>query len=214
VQVPDASIPSGWVWPPINGRVLLQEATAQGVPKPEQRSPREWVATSASGWRFHSPAGGAFGDLESARQALIQWAQVHASLSEWTSAHRCVALAETSDGFRLWQVVRAEPTVWTRVSDGLRGGDRSQLGALVQNVARLCARTADHWSRAPWELPCTLETVSASDGSFVSFMPETRNVRPTQSVDRRSRLWHQLETMLIDRLGVDGSAVAQWMRVS
>lgn len=210
--LPDATIPSGWVWPPINGRILLQEATAQGAPVAQELSPREWVADSPSGWRFHSPPGGAFGDHESARSALIQWAQVHASLATWTSPHRCVALSQTEHGFRLWQVVRLEPTVWKRLADALRTRDASRISRLVAEAAELCARASDHWARAPWELPCTLETVSALDGTFVSLVPEARSVRPAEPVDRRARLWHQLETLLRGELGVEGHAFASMLR--
>lgn len=211
-RLPDATIPSGWVWPPINGRILLQEATARGSPVAQELSPREWVADSPSGWRFHSPPGGAFGDHESARAALIHWAQVHASLATWMSPHRCVALSETEHGYRLWQVVRLETTVWKRLADALRSRDTSRISRLVTEAAELCARASDHWSRAPWELPCTLETVSALDGSFVSLVPEARSVRPPEPVDRRARLWHQLETLLRGELGVEGHAFANVLR--
>ncbi|MFT3710895.1 MAG: hypothetical protein QM817_24990 [Archangium sp.] len=85
---------------------------------------------------------------------------------------------------------------------------------MIRDAAQLCARAAEHWARAPWELPCTLETVSSADGSFVSFVPETRHVRPVQTTDRRSRLWHQLESLLLDRLGEEGGTFARLMRAS
>lgn len=205
-QAPDAEIPSGWVWPPINGRVLLQEATARGVPLARELSPDEWVADSESGWRFHSPPGCAFADLDDARAALILWAQVHASLADWMSPGRCVALVEREGRFRLWQVVRSEPTVWKWLASKLKAPDP---GALVDQAARLCNRAAESWAKAPWELPCTLETVSALDGSFVSLVPEAGSVRPTESTDRRARLRHQLQTLLEGELGATGHALAQ-----
>lgn len=205
-KVPDAEIPSGWVWPPINGRVSLQEATARGVPLARELSPDEWVADSESGWRFHSPPGGAFVDPDEARAALILWAQVHASLADWMSPSRCVALVEHGGRFRLWQVVRSEPTVWKWLASNLKAAD---AGALVDQAARLCNRVAESWAKAPWELPCTLETVSALDGSFVSLVPDAGSVRPTESTDRRARLRHQLQTLLEGELGVKGHALAR-----
>lgn len=200
---PDTSVASGWIWPAINGRIVLQEACARAQSEPRELTPDEWAA-DAEGWRFHSPASGRFDDLEAARNALIRWAQLHASVSAWTSASRCIALSETGDGgYRLWQIVRAEPSLWARLTETLRTRDAAAISAAFSEAALLCTRAAQRWAQAPHELPCTLETVATIDGAavFVGLMPEPERVTPTATIDRRARLWQQLHALVNSELG-------------
>lgn len=203
-RLPDTSVPAGWIWPAINGRILLQEAGV-GLPSaPRELTPSEWVADAESGWRFHSASTSAFSDADDAREALIRWAQMHASLSGWISPNRCIALCETGDGeFRIWQVVRNEPSLWANLVTTLRTRDAENIGARFSEAAVMCTRAAQRWSQAPYELPCTLETVGAVEGSagFVSLMPEPDRIGAPSSLDRRARLLQQLQALLTSELG-------------
>jgi len=195
-RVPTPDLPGGWIWPPVNGRVLLQEA-GTGMGAPTERTEGEWLAESESGWRFHSGADCVFADLDEARGALIRWAQLHAAMAPWLSSQRCIALTECAAGtYRMWQVVRAEPSLWQRLTDVLSSGDRERITASFSEAANLCSRAAQRWAQAPCELPCTLETVGAADATpFVSWMPPPTGHRPPEQVDRRARLWSQLHQL-------------------
>jgi len=203
-RLPDTSVPGGWIWPAINGRILLQEAGLGLLGAPRELTPDEWVADTAQGWRFHSSAEGLFLDGEAGRAALIRWAQLHASLTPWLSPGRCIALCETGDGrYRLWQVVRTETSLWKRLTETLQTRNAEHISAHFSEAATLCTRAAQRWAQAPWDLPCTLETVGAIDGaaSFVSLMPEPDRVRPAQPADRRARLWQQLRALVNAEFG-------------
>ncbi|MBL9037238.1 MAG: GTPase domain-containing protein [Archangium sp.] len=191
-RVPDASIPGGWIWPPIQGRVLLQEATAGALSSIRELSPGEWLAESAAGWRFHTSAAHRFTEADAARSALIRWAQVHASVAGWTSPHRCIALCEDPGGLRLWQIVRNETSLWKRASEAVASGTG------INELSTFCSRAGQRWAQAPVELPCTLETVGVVDGlpAFISLMPNSDQTRPPDRADRTSRLWHQLEMLV------------------
>ncbi len=203
-KLPDTAVLSGYIWPAINGRILLQEACAGLSNDARELTPSEWVADTDNGWRFHSASSCVFPENELAREALIRWAQMHASLSGWLSPNRCIAVCETGEGgFRLWQVVRIEPSLWARLSDTLRTRDAEQIGARFSEAAVLCTRAALRWSQAPYDLPCTLETVGLVDGgaSYVSLMPEPDRLSAPVSTDRRARLWQQLQGLLTAEFG-------------
>lgn len=192
-HTPDSAIPSGWVWPPINGRILLQEATRSPVNALRELGPGEWLGDTADGWRFHSPAASVFTDAEAARAALIRWAHVHAALSEWTSPARCIALCETGAGsFRLWQIIRRETSLWKHVVDALSSPDAERK---VQAAASQCERVAETWPQAPYELPCTLETVG-TDGVFISLVPDATHIRAMADIDHRHKLRQQLAAIV------------------
>jgi signal recognition particle receptor subunit beta len=182
-RVPDATIPGGWIWPPINGRILLQEASRGSLGPAHEVQPGEWSAESSSGWRFHSSPTSVFSDAETARTALIRWAQLHALAAGFVSPHRCIALCDAGDGtLRLWQVVRQEKSLRSDLSDTT---DRSRWAEA--NAA--CERVAQRWSQAPIELPCSLEDISASDeGAFIGLMPGPDQARPSELGERRSSL--------------------------
>lgn len=196
-RLPDSTIPSGCLWPPINGRVMLQEATAE-LGRPAEQAAGIWVAESRTGWRFHSGLDAEFTDHDVARDALLRWAQLHASMTQWLSPHRLVALCETGHGtYRLWQVVRAETSLWTRLVEALSTRDAALIEARSSEAAQLCARAATKWAQAPCELPCTLETVGVNDGThFIALMPEPQRTRPPEQIDRQAKLWRQLQRLV------------------
>lgn len=203
-RLPDTGVPSGFIWPAINGRILLQEACAGLRDGPREVTPSEWLADTDHGWRFHSSPLSLFADSTDARAALIRWAQMHTSLAEWLSPGRCIALCETGDGeYRLWQVVRSEPSLWARVTDTLRNRDAAHLSTHLSKAAQLCAHAAQRWAQAPYELPCTLETVGAhgDTANFISLVPEPDRARTPLPTDRRARLVQQLQSMVVTELG-------------
>jgi hypothetical protein len=214
-RAPDTTIPSGWIWPPIGGRILLQEATAGTVDAARELSPHEWLAQSTSGWRFYSSAACAFADLEAARTALLRWAQLHVALGELVSPARCVALCEAGDGtYRIWQVVRTEPCLWQTLCEALRTRDPQRIGGRIAELALVSTSAAARWAEAPCELPCTLETVGAGEDGprFVSLVPNPQAARAPAALDRRARLLRQIELLVRSRLGDGARFVAGALR--
>jgi hypothetical protein len=110
-RLPDARVPSGAIWPPVEGRMVLHEATAVELAI-HCVGHGDWIAASSSGWRMHSAAGAVFTELDVGRQALLAWARLHAAHVELLSPSRCVVLAEAAaDTWRLWQIVKLTPSL-------------------------------------------------------------------------------------------------------
>jgi hypothetical protein len=54
-------------------------------------------------------------------RTTIQWARLHASAAGTISPRRCVVLADDGDrGWRLWQIVHAEPALREAIERALR----------------------------------------------------------------------------------------------
>ncbi len=109
---PDASIPPGLVWPPVQGRVVVHEAARDAIHL-HQDALGTWHGVTSSGrWAISSAAGASFRHIEHGREALIAWARWHAAASSRFSAERAIALAPAGHGeWRLWQIVHASPTL-------------------------------------------------------------------------------------------------------
>jgi hypothetical protein len=109
---PDERVGSGMIWPPVNGRTVLQELGSSRVHL--SRSPSgDWSGVVNKRWRIHSSASEVFHELEVGRSMLVQCARTLAARFP-TTAHgraidRCVVLAADGHGsFRLWQIHRIE----------------------------------------------------------------------------------------------------------
>ncbi|HEX7150232.1 MAG TPA: GTPase domain-containing protein [Thermoanaerobaculia bacterium] len=184
---PDHHVPSGMIWPPVEGRVLLLEACAEPF-MPQQTPHGDWTGAT-SGWRFHSPKQASYADPELGRKALIQWARLHANGQRWFSAPRAIALAATGDGtWRLWQIVRAATSVRDAVVRG-EASPRALLRSLL-DAGRLLLAAAEALPLAPCRLPITVDTVGSADGVplYVGFLPDPFLARRGHAISADDRL--------------------------
>jgi signal recognition particle receptor subunit beta len=177
---PDATVPSGLVWPPVEGRVMVHEAT-RVPPQLEQVRRGDWVGTSRE-WRLRSPRAALFFDLEEGRSALVAWARWHTAAAARLSPRRCLVLAratpdgadeKTADGpcpgWRLWQVVERARSLADDCHELLAQTDDELLGAGLLRVAEQRLR-AEHELRAGgWLRRVDLHSVGVSPGGDLSF---------------------------------------------
>jgi signal recognition particle receptor subunit beta len=159
---PSHDAPCGFVWPPIEGRILLRDA-APPPGSPVDVSPvGDCHAAAHSGWIVHSGAASVFVDLDDARAVLIDWARQHAAAQSVLSRRRCIVLAETGDGrWRLWQIVRREASL-------------RQLTAVAPALAeRMLGEASAACAQAAPSLPVTLDTIGAEleRPVYVGLMP-------------------------------------------
>ena len=171
---PDTAVPSGAIWPPVEGRAILHEL-AQLVLVPRRLSSGDWATGLGTGWRIVSSRDALFASLDHGRTALIHWARLHAGALGAISPHRCIVLADDGDrGWRLWQIVRTE----TSARDALERAFDEHAGApLIFQLARIAHMLLDAYDklgRLPCPVPCNLDAVGLSDtgGVFIGLMPD------------------------------------------
>lgn len=171
---PDATIPGGFIWPPVEGRALLDEASRQRL-APVRTAAGDWAACGEL-YRLHSARASRFEDVDAGRAALIRWARVHAAHLASLSPRRVLVLAEAGQGrHRLWQLVRIERTLRERLALVAMDGDPLQVAFELAGASAqlLRARAVLHTQRLP--LACTLDTVGhdwARAPVFVGIVPE------------------------------------------
>src|SRR5262249_37756837 len=146
-RLPDARVPSGAIWPPVEGRMVLHEATA-GELALHRASSGDWLAGIGSGWRLHSAASAAFAEFDDGRPTLLAWARLHAAHVELLSPSRCIVLAAVGDNtWRLWQIVKLAPPLraWLIEAASL-GADEllDRLAAAAATLGEAHARCADN----------------------------------------------------------------------
>ncbi len=198
---PDAAVPSGAIWPPVEGRAILCEL-AQIALAPRRLSNGVWAAGLGSGWRVVSSRDGSFASLDQGRTALIQWARLHAGTAGAISPRRCIVLADDGDrGWRLWQIVRAETSLREAVDSALRDHAGDALIPRLCRLAQLLIDADDKLARLSLALPCTLDCIGGGGGVavYIGLMPDvtTTLAGPRPRSDPRALLRNQLEPTVV-----------------
>jgi signal recognition particle receptor subunit beta len=200
---PDHRVPAGMIWPPVEGRLLLLEASA-GTFVPRQTAAGDWIGET-SGWRFHSPLRASYTDSELGRRALIDWARMHASGQRWFSSPRAVVLAGRDGEWRLWQIVRVERSLRDALVRGLDDSSPHALLRRLLDAGRVLLAAADALAMAPCRLSLTVDTVggSADAPRYVGFLPDpffARASRPISADDRLTLLRRELGALASSEL--------------
>lgn len=169
----------GLVWPPVEGRILLAEATRTGVDL-RAATAGDRVLGLGADWRLHSSADAVFRSIDDGRDALVAWARLHTKARDLVSPRRCIVLFETADShWRLWQVVHREPNL--RELE-----ERGPLGVVAALRHVLAARAACRTIGV--ELPCTLDTLGARDDGRVQYVGPIALSRTTRIASANATL--------------------------
>jgi signal recognition particle receptor subunit beta len=161
--LPASDVPSGWVWPPVTGRLLLHEAGAQST-ELRQGPDGAWRA-QVNGWFFHSAPEHHFHDLAAGRQELLRWARLCKGAVERSTSRRCIVLADTGQGsWRLWQLVHYEPSLRHQLWTALTEADPTAAGDMLLTCAADLLRAREILGQEP-PLPCRLELICRASPS-------------------------------------------------
>jgi signal recognition particle receptor subunit beta len=182
---PDARLPSGYIWPPVEGRAIVHEASQAGI-VPKRASSGDWW-DSTGGWRFHSARDAVHRDPLVARSELISWARVHTESGGFISPDRALMLASAGPSqFRLWQLVRIFPSLRERLLSEIRGAD--ELSANLYELACRLVEARQEVAKLGINLKCSLWTIGENESGrpvFVGLMP-SRQQSTVQELDWRA----------------------------
>lgn len=196
---PDPSAPSGSIWPPVEGRLILQEAAPRRMLTHRVRG-GGWTAGLGVGWRIFSDADCVYPDLEEGRETLVRFARLHVACKDLLSQHRSVVLTATGHGtWRLWQIVRAEQPLRDQLNDIANCSNEEAATRILDAANCLCEMSA-RIEQGPCALPCTLDTVGygAEGPVYVGLMPLGNYDRPNP--DASYAIGSQLGSLVRDAL--------------
>jgi signal recognition particle receptor subunit beta len=177
-RLPSEDLPSGMIWPPVHGRVILHAAMA--MPFALKRQPNgDWVGIGDA-WYLHSPGSACFGDPDAGHEALVAWARLHAGSAQVISSERCIALCDDGAGrYRLWQLVRIERSLRDEFSSALGSGPDA-IAKTFLTVVRAFVHATERFAGAACWLPLSLRNLGVGSGAacFLGHMPGPQNTRP------------------------------------
>jgi len=211
---PDASVPSGAIWPPVEGRSILSEVATLQV-SPHRFGNGDWVMGLGSGWRIVSGREACYRSLDAGRSALIQWARLHAANAPILSQRRCIVLAAAGDGsWRLWQIVRVEESLREMMVHAIDEATPELTMLRFCQAAKQLLDAAARTASSTCELPCTLDTIGIADGMamYIGLMPSgaTTPDEPRRSITPTTLLRTQLQPVVaVARLGERGAQLQE-----
>ena len=130
-DLPRPDLPGGMIWPPVEGRLILHEATLN-EPSLRQETNGDWCGVGANGWLIQSPAHAEFRSLSAARSAMLEWARAHSAHSAILGGRRCIALSEQGgESYRLWQCVSTSTTLRDQIEQASSDHERASAEALL-----------------------------------------------------------------------------------
>lgn len=109
-KFPDEETPSQWIWPPLSGKLMLNQVVQHSL-KPTLQEDGTWVVNAKSGWRCFSKLEWQYPELAGAKTALREQISLHLRCSSLLSEQRCVVIAEERKNWRLWQILHTEPSL-------------------------------------------------------------------------------------------------------
>lgn len=141
---PDPAVPSGMIWPPVGGRVILHEAAPEAG-RLRRLSCGGWADFGNPRWLIHSHQESCFASLEQGRQRLVEWARWHTTHARHLSSRRCVVLGEAAPGsWRLWQIVGRGEALSARIAAAFAGREPDAVAeALIEAGEALAALRAE-----------------------------------------------------------------------
>jgi len=194
--LPDPSVASGFIWPPIEGRIVVQQALASGEISHAQRSSDGYHFQSSNGWELNSRAQDVFDDQNAARAALIEWARLHVRNQPLLTERRCIVLSPDGERWRLWQVVGNARSLDDFLAQELGGTSIRQAAEALLVVASKLTAAVAQFDRATVRLVFGLHTVSvdSSDTKYVGLMPGPEAERDAGSESR------DMSSVVIERM--------------
>jgi GTPase SAR1 family protein len=170
---PGSNVQFGLVWPAVEGRLALVEASVDRCEVRDWGDGR-WGAFLPGGWAIESSAP-EYPTQEEGRRALLEWARLHSAARGSLSRRRCITLVENvqgGGGWRLWQVVKRQASLADLAQEALGevGADDTVTGLV--HAARLLFRAADQFARIPVPLSPRLRDVAIEGGlpRYVGFV--------------------------------------------
>lgn len=171
-RLPDVRVPSGAIWPAVDGRLILHEARS-GELRVRRGDKRAWVAGTGTGWRVHSAARASYADFDEGRMAVFAWARAHASRLGLLSPGRCIVVADAGDSeWRLWQIVRVTPSLRRWLLDLASDAKPKSILDALSLASRSLYEVATNPKASG--LPVHFDSVGFGEGGaqIVSLMPE------------------------------------------
>jgi signal recognition particle receptor subunit beta len=172
-ELPDPAVPSGFIWPPVEGRIIVQQALIGPLTTPDPPAEGDYCACSPTGWLIHSRRRDVFSDQNAGRSALVDWARLHARNGDLLSRRRCVVLSPCKEGWRLWQIVAT-----VRSLDEFLNVDSSAFSSrevaehlFVVGRKLLAAATAFRLATVPLKLDVAKLAADTSAPCFTGLMP-------------------------------------------
>lgn len=173
--LPNKDVVAGSVFPPITGRIILHKLANEDVSL-EQHPDGGWEAKIGSQWRLLSRSEDCFATSNDARMRLVYYANKHKKLETYLSEHRCMAIVESEeqDEWRVWQIVRNEPTLSELLQAALMGHFPHRIAEEVYEIAENYVSALKYFADTNQYIPFHFGNIAINQNKpvFTGYIPQ------------------------------------------
>jgi len=159
---------AGTVWPPVAGRIILQEVGSLEL-EAKQNSAGHWVCFQDEHWHFFSGSTFEFESRSKSYKCLLDMIKHFNSFGRFLSKNRCLALTEAGhDGhWRVWEIVRNELSLQDVLLKSLKYKTGDALANDLLTIAEFALITAVNFVENDVHLPFALDSLTQKQGQPV-----------------------------------------------
>jgi hypothetical protein len=173
--LPDKNIIAGSIWPPIEGRAILDQLH-DAKASFKQTGQHNWLVKVGKYWKLSSYAHEAFTSYDAAVQYLVRCVPIHKKLHGKISNRRCIAIMETGRGneWRVWQITAIETSLAAVLQKALRTRAAKIIAESLLTAAENYQAAFKVLSDAEIHLPLNLDTIGFQENNpvYIGFIPE------------------------------------------
>lgn len=161
-KFPDEETPSQWIWPPLSGKVMLNQVVQHSL-KPTLQEDGTWVVNGKAGWRCFSKLEWQYPELAGAKTALREQISLHLRCSSLLSEQRCVVIAEERKNWRLWQILHTEPSLEQALQTAIHAETPELIAQQLLNCAESLTNSYQTVGNYPAEFKFNLANIAIDD---------------------------------------------------
>lgn len=216
--LPAADVPAGMIWPPVKGRLVVNEAsTDQDQDQDVEFVEDCWVGQSEN-WQVSSREADVFENSIDARVALISQVRNYIRLDGLLSSRRAVALSKDGARWRLWQIAGRERSVAESLRVHFQSDDPIRVADLIFRYSELVIQASRLFHARGVDIPVDASSIGSIKGQpvYLGLLPpesdtdqldnDADNISVDEDIRRmmtHASVDHQLDIpIIIDRLSI------------
>jgi len=178
-KFPDEETPSQWIWPPLSGKLMLNQVVQHSL-KPTLQEDGTWVVNGKAGWRCFSKLEWQYPELAGAKTALREQISLHLRCSSLLSEQRCVVIAEERKNWRLWQILHTEPSLEQALQTAIHAETPESIAQQLLDCAENLMKSYQTVGNYPAEFKFNLANIGLDESQrFIYLGALDRNIQTT-----------------------------------
>lgn len=214
--LPDKDIAARDLWPPKDGRTILENIADKNFQMSEPDT-ESWLVSVEEQWQLFSSKDDLCDSDNKVRQKLLTAVQTQQTLEKYINSQRCLAVTETGENsqWRLWHIVRVEKTLNKILEKTYTEVDAKKIAAMLFIIADKFVSAYKQFSEFEIQLPLALDNLSLHDNKiiFTGFIPTSSHEKSNDLESLITQAFQQTIAKISSNPAIEKTHVLQYLTV-